>query len=185
VDVERSVTALAALVAPEVIGRPALPVSQQTQTSATTAPIATPGGAPSTAAVIPQPSTGITAPTQQSNDAAAPASDQATRLVAPAQDASRTKSLLQQVLDALKNTRVESHKVHKYLPDFLEKLREELCDELWGPRAEKPQTHTAGQSESPTTTVSSAVLAYQAVSLTSVSLSIRTWGRKRQPLGWR
>jgi hypothetical protein len=100
--------------------------------------------------------------------------DQATRLVAPAQDASRTKSLVQQVLDALKDTRVESHKVHKYLPDFLEKLREELRDELRCHREQTPQTHAAGQSEPPATTVSSAVLAYEAVSQTSISLSIRT-----------
>lgn len=174
VDVERSVTALAAQIVSEVTGQPVLPISRQPEIPATMTQTATPGGAPSTAAVIPQPSTGTTVPTQQSNDAAAPASDQATRLVVPAQDASKTKSLVQQVLDALKDTRVESHKVHKYLPDFLEKLREELRGELCGSREQKPQTHTAGQSESPATTVNGAVLAYQAVSHTSVSLSIRT-----------
>ena len=105
VDVERSVTVLAAQVASEVTGHPALPTGQQPQTPATTSHIATPGGAPPTAAVIPQPSTGTTAPTQPSTDAAAPASDTATRLVAPAQDASQSKSLVQQVLDALKETR--------------------------------------------------------------------------------
>lgn len=174
VDVERSVTALAARIVSEVTGQPTLPAGQQSQTPATTSNPATPGGAPSTAAVIPQPSTGTTAPTQQSTDAAAPASDQATRLVAPAQDASRQKSLVQQVLDALKDTRVESHKVHKYLPDFLEKLREDLRDELRGHREQTREAPTAGQSESPATTVSSLLFAYQAVSLTSVSLSIRT-----------
>ena len=174
VDVERSVTVLAAQVALEVTGQPALPPGQQPQTPATTSHTATPGGAPSTAAAIPQPSTGTTVPTQPSTDAAAPASDQATHLVAPAQDASRTKSLVQQVLDALKDTRVESHKVSKYLPDFLKKLREDLRDELRGNREQTPQTPTAGQSESPATTVSDAVFAYRAVSLTSVSLSIRT-----------
>ena len=174
VDVERSVTVLAAQVALEVTGQPALPPGQQPQTPATTSHTATPGGAPSTAAAIPQPSTGTTVPTQPSTDAAAQASDQATRLVAPAQDASRTKSLVQQVLDALYDTRVESHKVRKYLPDFLKKLREDLRDELRGNREQTPQTPTAGQSESPATTVSSVLFAYQAVSLTSVSLSIRT-----------
>ena len=174
VDVERSVTVLAAQVALEVTGQPALPPGQQPQTPATTSHTATPGGAPSTAAAIPQPSTGTTVPTQPSTDAAAQASDTATRLVAPAQDASRTKSLVQQVLDALDDTRVESHKVHKYLPDFLKKLREDLRDELRGNREQTPQTPTAGQSESPATTVSSVLFAYQAVSLTSVSLSIRT-----------
>jgi len=174
VDVERSVTILAAQVASEVTGRPVLPTGEQPQTSTTTSPIATPGGAPSTAAAIPQSSTGTTAPTQQSTDVAAPASDQATRLVLPAQDASQQKSLVQQVLDALKDTRVESHKVHKYLPDFLTKLREDLRDDLRGHREQTSQTPTAGQSESPATRVSSLLFAYQSVSLTSISLSIRT-----------
>jgi hypothetical protein len=174
VDVERSVTLLAAQVASEVTGRPALPAGQQSQASATTSSTATPGGAPSTAAVIPQPSTGTTAPTQQSTEAAAPASDQTTRLVAPSQDASQTQSLVQQVLDVLKDTRVESHKVHKYLPGFFEKLREDLRDELRGHREQMLQAPTAGQLESPATTGSGVLFAYQAVSLTSASLSIRT-----------
>ena len=174
VDVERSVTLFAAQIASEATGRPALPAGQQPQTPASTTPTATPGGAPSTAAAIPQPSTGTTAPPQPSAGAAAPASEQATHLVAPPQDAPQQKSLVQQVLDALKDTRVESHKVHRYLPDFLEKLREDLHDELRGHREQTPQTTTAGQSESPATTVSSVLFAYQAVSLTSVSLSIRT-----------
>jgi hypothetical protein len=174
VDVERSVTVLVEQVASVVTGQPALPAGQQSQTPATTFPTATPGVAPSAAAAIPQPSTGTTAPTQPSTDAAVPAPDQATRLVAPAQDASQPKSLVQQVLDALKDTRVESHKVHKYLPDFFTKLREDLRDELRGHREQTPQTPTAGQSEYPATTVSSLLFAYQAVSLTSVSLSIRT-----------
>jgi hypothetical protein len=173
VDVERSVTALAAQVASEVIGRHALPVGQQTQTSATTAPIATPGGAPSTDAAIPQPSTGTTAPTQQSNDAAAPASDQATRLVAPAQDASRTKSLVQQVLDALKDTRVESHKVHKYLPDFLQRLREDWGKELRGER-ECDHSQPTNQVQAPATTNTNVAFAYQALSQTTFSLSIHS-----------
>lgn len=174
VDVERSVTIFAAQVASEVTGRSALPTGQQPQTPATTSHAATPGVAPSTAAAIPQPSTGTMAPTQPSTDAAAPASDTATRLAVPAQDASQPKSLAQQVLDALKDTRVDSHKVGKYLPDFLKKLQEDLRDELRGHREQTPQTPTAGPSESLVTTVSSAVFAYQAVSLTSVSLSIRT-----------
>lgn len=174
VDVERSVTVLVEQVASVVTGQPALPAGQQPQASSTTSPTTTPGGAPSAAAAIPQPSTGTTAPTQPSTDAAVPAPDQATRIVAPAQDASRTKSLVQQVLDALKDTRLESHKVQKYLPDFLEKLREDLRDELRGHREQTIQSPTAGQPESPATTVSGVLFAYQAVSLTSVSLSIRT-----------
>ena len=174
VDVERSVTALAARIVTEVTGQPALPAGQQPQTPSTTSTTATPGGAPSTAAAIPPPSTGTTAPPQPSTDAVVPTSGQVTHLVAPAQDSTQHRSLVQQVLDALKDTRVESHKVHKYLPDFLTKLREDLRDELRGTREQTPQTPTAGQPESPATTVSSLLFAYQAVSLTSVSLSIRT-----------
>jgi hypothetical protein len=173
VDVERSVTALAARIVSEVTGQPTLPAGQQSQTPATTSNPATPGGAPSTAAVIPQPSTGTTAPTQQSTDVAAPASGAATRLVAPAQDASRTKSLVEQVLDALKDTRVESHKVHKYLPDFLEKLREDLGKELRGER-EHDHNQPTTQGQTSTSTSSSVIFAYQAVSHTSISLSIRS-----------
>jgi len=174
VDLERSVTVLAAQIASEATGQPALPTSQPPQTPPTTSPTATQGGAPSTAAAIPQPPTGTTAPTQQSTDAAAPVSEQSVRLVAPTQDASQAKSLVQQVLDALKETRVESRKVEKYLPDFFKKLREDLRDELRGTREQTAQTPVHEQSESPAANVSSLLFAYQAVSLTSVSLSIRT-----------
>jgi hypothetical protein len=174
VDVERSVTIFAAQVASEVTNLPARAAGQQQQTPVTTSGTATPGGAPSTVAAIPQSSTGTTAPTQPSTDAVVPTSDAATRLVAPAQNASHPKSLVQQVLDALETSKVESHKVHKYLPDFFRKLREDLHDELRGHREQTPQTPAAGPSESPTTTVSRVLFAYQSVNLTSISLSIRT-----------
>ncbi len=173
VDVERSVTVLASQVASEVTGQPTLPADQQPQVPGTASSTVTPGGAPATAAEIPQPSTGTTAPTQQSTEAAAPASDQATRLVVPAQDASRTKSLVQQVLDALKDTRVESHKVHKYLPDFLQRLRDDLRKELRGER-EHDHNQPATQVQTPATTSTSVAFAYQAVSHTSFSLSIHS-----------
>ncbi|MEP6959987.1 MAG: hypothetical protein ABI980_14755 [Nitrospirota bacterium] len=167
VDLERSVTVFAAQIVSEVTGFSARPAGQQLQT-------ATPGVAPPTVAAIPQSSTGTSAPTQPSPDTVVPTSETATRLVASAQDASQPKSLVQQVLDALEASGVESHKVHKYLPDFFKKLREDLHDELRGSREQTLQTPTTGPSESPATTVSGAVFAYQAVSLTSVSLSIRT-----------
>jgi hypothetical protein len=173
VDVERSVTFLAERVASVVTSQSALPTGQQPQAASTKSSTATPGGAPSTTAVIPQPSTGTTAPTQQSTDAAAPASDQTTRLVAPAQDASQTQSLVQRVLDALKDTRVESHKVHKYLPDFLQRLREDWGKELRGER-EYDHNQPATHAQTPTPTSSSVILAYQAVSQTSFSLSIHS-----------
>lgn len=184
VNVERSVTVVAAQVASSAAGQPALPDDQsaQTPTSTQTSRIpstqVTPGAAPSTVAAIPQSSTGTTAPTQPSSDAAAPAADTTTRLVVPAPDALQPKSLVEQVLDALKEAKVESEKIRKYLPDFLKKLREELSQEVRGEREQNPQASSAGQPEAsadaPATTAYGAVLAYRAVSLTSVSLSIRT-----------
>src|ERR1051325_4315060 len=45
---------------------------------------------------------------------------------APAQDASQSKSLVQEVLDAVDASKVESQKDHKYLPDFFQNRREDL-----------------------------------------------------------
>ena len=174
VDVQRSVTVFAGQVASELTSPPAPLVGQQPQTSVSTSPLATPGGAPPTVAVIPQSSIGTSAPTQPSPDAVVSTSDKATRLVASAQNLSHSKSLVQQVLDALDASKVESNKVGKYLPDFFQKLRKDLRDELRGHREQAPQPPAAGESESPATTVSSALFAYQSVSLTSRSLSIRT-----------
>jgi len=196
VNVERSVTVVAAQVASQVTGQPALPADSATSSSTSTTPSAaeaTPGAAPSTAAAIPQSPTGTTAPTQPSTDAAAPAADSTVRLTAPAPDASQPKSLVQQVLDALDETKVEPQKVRKYLPDFLKRLRENLSKELNSDRAQNAQTSPAGQPASstaapatpaagqpespagtPATTVSGVVLAYRSVSQTSLSLSIRT-----------
>ncbi|MDP3091626.1 MAG: hypothetical protein Q8N04_13175 [Nitrospira sp.] len=199
INVERSVTVVAAQVASSVTGQPALPENQpaptptSTQTSRTPSIPVTPGAAPSTVAAIPQSSTGTTAPTQPSTDAAAPAADATTRLVAPAPGASQPKSLVEQVLAVFDEAKVESGKIRKYLPDFLKKLRENLGRELRGEHERTPQaspagppetpaalsaTPAAGQPESPvgtpSTTVNGAVLAYRSVSLTSVSLSIRT-----------
>jgi hypothetical protein len=150
------------------------PASQQLQPPVTTFDTATPGAAPSAVAAIPQSSTGTSAPTQPSHDAVVPTLDTTTHLVALTQGESHQKSLVQQVLEVLEESRVESHKVHKYLPDFFKKLGEGLSDELRGHRGQTPQTPTTGESESNATTVSGAVFAYQAVSLTSMEPSIRT-----------
>jgi hypothetical protein len=100
----------------------------------------TPGGAPGTVAAIPQPSNGTTAPTPSSD------SPDATRLTVPVKDA-QLASLIQQVLDALKEAKVELDKVRKHLPDFLKKLRENLESELHETReqasAPAPDTQTA------------------------------------------
>jgi hypothetical protein len=173
VDVERSVTVLAAQVASEVTGQPALPKGQQPQTSATTSHTATPGGAPSTTAVIPQPSTGTTAPTPLSTVAPVANSADITHLSAPAQETQPPASLVQQVLDALKDAKVESHKVRRYLPDFFEKLREDLGKELRGKR-EHDHNQPATQVQTPATTNTSVAFAYQALSQTTFSLSIHS-----------
>jgi hypothetical protein len=174
VSVERSVTVVAAQIASDVTGQPAVPANSSTPSAVE----ATPGAASSTAAAIPPSSTDTTAPTQPSTEASAPAADSTVRLVAPVPDASQPKSLVQQVLDALEETKIESQKVRKYLPDFLKRLREDLSKELSGDRAQNPQAAPVGQTDSPVsipaTTVNGVVLAYRAVNLTSVSLSIRT-----------
>jgi hypothetical protein len=172
VDVERSVTVLAAQVASEVTGQPALPTSQQTPAAST----ATPGGAPATAAEIPQPSTGTTAPTPPSTAAAVSGTADEAHLSAPAQAPQPAVSLVQQFLDALKASKVESHKVRKHLPDFFKKLREDLVKELRGERERESDDHNqpANQVLTPATTNASVVFAYQSVRQTSVSLSIRS-----------
>ena len=175
VDVERSVTALAARIVTEVTGQPTLPTSQQPQTSATTSQAVTPGGAPAAAAVIPQPPTGTTAPTPPSTAVPVANTTDITHLSAPAQQTQQPRSLAQQILDALQETTVESRKVQKYLPDFLQKLREDLGKELRGERAHNhDHSQHTNEVQTPATTSSSVAFAYQAESHTSISLSIRS-----------
>ncbi len=132
----------------------------------------TPGGAPGTDAAIPQPSNGTTAPTPSSD------SPDGTHLTVPVKDA-QLASIIQQVLDALKEAKVELEKVRKHLPDFFDKLREDLAKELRGkqePKADE-QNHSLPQVSdeinSPTTS-SSLLVAYRTVTETSLSLSIQS-----------
>ena len=90
----------------------------------------TPGGATATVAAIPQQSNDTTAPTPSSD------SPDGTHLTVPVKDA-QLASLIQQVLHALKEAKVELDKVRKHLPDFFEKLREDLANELRGEREPK------------------------------------------------
>jgi hypothetical protein len=173
VDVERSVTALAARIVTEVTGQPTLPASQQSQASVTTSQSVTPGGAPTTAAAIPQPPTGTTAPTPPSTSAPVANAINITHLSAPAQETQQPRSLAQQILDALKETNVESRKVQKYLPDFLQKLREDWGKELRGER-EHGHDHNHSVTQAQATTSASVAFAYQALSQTSFSLSIHS-----------
>jgi hypothetical protein len=132
----------------------------------------TPGGAPGTVAAIPQPSNGTTAPTPSSD------SPDGTHLTVPVKDA-QLASLIQQVLDALKNAKVELDKIRKYLPDFFEKLREDLAKERRGEQETKvdDQDHSlpqvSGEVDSPTAS-NSLLVAYRTVTETSLSLSIQS-----------
>jgi hypothetical protein len=173
VNVERSVTVLAAQIASEVTGQPTLPTGQQPQIPNVKPDTITPGGAPATVAAIPQPPTGTTAPTPPSNPVPVANATGITHLSAPVQETQQPRSLAQQILDALQETNVESHKVQKYLPDFLQRLREDLGKEL---RCEREHDHNqpTTQVQTPATTSSSVAFAYQAVSHTSISLSIHS-----------
>lgn len=172
VDVQRSVTMIAARIASEVTGQPVVPAGQVSPTP-TTPSTDTPGGAPVTEAAIPPPSTGTTAPTPASS-----LTDpvEGLHLSAPAQNVPSPLSLAQQVLDALKETRAESRSVQKYLPDFLEKLRENLVKELRGERDHKntPDHESPNQTPTPATASTSMIIAYQSMQHTSIALSIRS-----------
>ncbi|MEK6762722.1 MAG: hypothetical protein AABY96_08405 [Nitrospirota bacterium] len=173
VDVERSVTVLAAHIVSEVAGFPALPIDRLPQIPLATSQTATPGGAPSAVAAIPQPSTGTTAPTPLSTPSSVPNPTNEAHLSAPAQETQRPRSLVQQVLEALEEASLESRKVQKYLPDFLTKLREDLEKELKGEQ-ERHSDRPADQVQTPGAASTRVVFAYQAVNQTSISLSIRS-----------
>jgi hypothetical protein len=132
----------------------------------------TPGGAPATVAAIPQPPNGTTAPT--------PSSDLADGMYpnVPVKD-TQLASLIQQVLDALKEAKIESDKVRKYLPDLFEKLREDLVKEPRNGRELKaddqdhPLTQVSDEIDSPTGN-SGLFVAYRTVTQTSIFLSIQS-----------
>ncbi len=132
----------------------------------------TPGVAPGTIAAIPQPSNGTTAPTPSSD------SPDGAHLTVPVKNA-QLGSLIQQVLDALKEAKVELDKVRKHLPDFFEKLREDLAKELRGEQEPKADSRdhslpqVSDESNSPTPS-SSVLVAYRTVTETSLSLSIQS-----------
>ena len=172
VDVQRSVTLVAAQIASEVTGQQVLPTRQETPSPATPS-TGTPGEAPATEAAIPPPSTGTAAPTPASS-VTGPV--EGIRLNAPAQNVPSPLSLAQQVLDALKETRTESRTVRKYLPDFLERLREDLVKELRGERkhTSTPDNESTNQTQKPVTVSSSVIVAYQSIQHSSIALSIRS-----------
>lgn len=173
VDVERSVTVLAAHIVSEVVDFPALLINRLPQIPAATSQAATQDGAPSAVAAIPQSSTGTTAPTPLSTTSSVPNPTNGAHLSGPAQETQRPRSLVQQVLDALEEASLESRKVQQYLPDFLQKLREDLENELKGVQERHPD-QPAEQVQTPGITSASVVFAYQAVSQTAITLSIRS-----------
>lgn len=132
----------------------------------------TPGGAPVTVAAIPQPSNGTTAPTPPGNLV------DGNHLNVPVSDA-QLASLIQQVLDALKEAKAESDTDLKLLPDFFDKLREDLLKELRDerePKIDEQDGSTAQSSdevESPTST-NSLLVAYRTVTERSISLSMHS-----------
>jgi hypothetical protein len=173
VDVERSVTVRASHIVSEVAGFPALPIDRLLQIPATTSHAAIPGGTPSAAAAISQPSTGTTAPTPLSTPSSVPNPTNGAHLSAPASETQEPRSLVQQILEALEEAGLESRKVQKYLPDFLKKLREDLEKELKGEQERHPD-QPENQVQTPGATSTKVAFAYQAVSQTSIALSIRS-----------
>ena len=131
----------------------------------------TPGGAPGTAAAIPQPSNGTTAPTLS------PDSPDATHLTALVNETQFT-SLVQQVLDAVKELNVDLEKVRHHLPAFLDQLREELAGELRpGLQSEAGvRSRSAGDvpgTDEAVTGNHSLLVAYRSVTETFLSLSLQ------------
>ncbi|MEP6890858.1 MAG: hypothetical protein ABI955_09230 [Nitrospirota bacterium] len=173
VDVERSVTVLAAHIVSEVAGFSALPIDRLPQIPAMTSHTATPGGAPSAAAVIPQPSTGTTVPTPPSTASSVTNPTNGVHLSAPASETQKPRPLVPQILEALEEAGLESRKVEKYLPSFLLKLREDLENELKGAQERHPD-QPADQVRTPGAASTRAAFAYQAVSQTSIALTIRS-----------
>jgi hypothetical protein len=135
----------------------------------------TPGGAPAAAAAIPQPSTGTTAPTP-SPSSATPAQQSAAdiRLSAPTREAQQPASLVRQVFDSLRDSQLETNKIRKYLPSFLQQLREDLAKDLRQRHEVKEQGVEPPAGQNPQSTTSSLLVAYHSVRSTSISLSIHS-----------
>jgi len=96
----------------------------------------------------------------------------------PAKDAQLT-SLIEQVLHALKEAKVESDKIRKLRPDFFEKLHEDLVTELQGQG--KPhvanQDHSVHQVSDEVNSPAgsrSLLVAYRTATEASISLSIQS-----------
>ncbi|UVT17642.1 MAG: hypothetical protein H8K04_08975 [Nitrospira sp.] len=137
-----------------------------------TASVVTAGGAPATAAEIPQPSNGTTAPTPSSNSSARGS------LTMPMKGA-QVAALLKQVFDALKEAEAELHKFQAYLPEFFDNLHERLMRDVPGepkPKADEPDRPVVqNPDQAPSTTMNGSVrLAYSSVNLATASFSLES-----------
>jgi len=131
----------------------------------------TPGGAPATAAAIPQLSNGTTAP-YPSSDSSADG-----HLTVPEKN-TFLASLIQQVFDALKEAETELEKFQKYLPDFFEKLHEDLLGSLESPVEHKTEEQNQAVEHTlepalPSTSNGHILTAYSSVDLATFSFSIQ------------
>jgi hypothetical protein len=131
----------------------------------------TPGGAPATTAAITLLSNGTTAPTPSSN------SSEDGHLALPGKD-TPLASLIQHVFEALREAETELQKFQKYLPDFFEKLHEDILGSLQ--RSAEHKTEGQGQAvqhtpeQAPSQTSNGNVLtAYSSVDLATFSFSIQ------------
>ena len=131
----------------------------------------TSGGAPETAAAIPQSSTGTTAPT--------PSGDTSDGVVLKESvQNGQLASLIQQVFNALKEAEVELPKFQTYLAEFFEKLHQDLLKgipsghehQAEGPDLSVEQGPEYAQSPSANSNV---VTAYSSVHLTAFSFSLQ------------
>ncbi len=127
----------------------------------------TSGGAPAAEAVTPQ----------SSNDTSSPDLPDATQSHVLRND-TPLASLIQQVLDALKEATVELEKIRTRLPDFLEQLRADLAkqfrDENKPTTTEKDRSVAQVSDElSDQIGITNLHIAYRTISETSIALSIK------------
>lgn len=198
VDFERSVTLFAAGLTGEPASQPGTPAPVPTSTDPATAPSApTPqavtfGPVPTTDAAIPPPSSDTTAheatspasPTEVVTQGAVPTTAAVIpassagitvpiQVTAPAAEPSQPSSIVQQVLDATQNARIEPRKLNKYFSQFLKNFGKTLQN---GKQGEQPAegTQTNQPPTAPAQSGPSVYLAYQSTKQTTFSLSVRT-----------
>ncbi|ALA57476.1 hypothetical protein [Nitrospira moscoviensis] len=161
VEVERSVTVMAARLT-ATGGGAATPAAPSES-------FETPGVAPSTTAAIPPSPTGTAAPTRQSETGTEVGIRGGLRLAVPAAEEHR-KSLVDRVLDAVHESKVEGRKLRKYLPRLLDRVREELEQG----RTRRDSRESAPGAEAAVPSHSALFVASQSYRQTSVTLSIRS-----------